>query len=60
MITFTILNLIVIMEAGGVGIFSGIENTELIDFPHAQNVENGEIALNWISGTRDFFTSVPK
>jgi hypothetical protein len=40
------------VEAGGVGIFSGIENTELIDFSRRSNVENGKIVPNWnVSGT---------
>jgi hypothetical protein len=43
------------VKAGGVGIFSAIENTELIDFSRRSNVENGKIVPNWnVSETRDF------
>ncbi len=43
------------MEAGGVGIFTGIETRNLLIFRDAKNAEHGKIAPNWnVSGTRDF------
>jgi hypothetical protein len=38
-----------------------LKTCNLLIFRGAQNARNGKIALNWnVSGTRDFFTSVPK
>ena len=46
---------------GGFGKFRGSETRKLLIFRHAKNAEDGKIAVNWnVSGTRDFFTSVPK
>jgi hypothetical protein len=43
------------VEAGGVGIFSGIENTNLLIFRGAKNAKNDKIAANWnVSGTWTF------
>jgi hypothetical protein len=45
------------VEAGGVGIFSGIENAQLNlpIFQGAQNAQNDKIGANWnVSGTWTF------
>ena len=49
-----------IVPAEGIGIFSGIENTQVIDFRDAKNAEHEKIAANWnVSGTRDFSALLP-
>jgi hypothetical protein len=46
------------VEAGGVGIFRGIETRKLLQNGRAQKSKNAEIAPNWnVTGTRDFLIS---
>jgi hypothetical protein len=41
------------VEAGGVGINTAVENTDVIDFSRLQNAEHDKIAPNWnVFGTR--------